>query len=413
MNGYRYKKGEKDVKRLVVAILAIAMVIGLVPVMSGEVEAASLYYDTHGDFPVAADGNGRSFSSSIVVGEGTSITALQGWTAVKNYNVLSYSWKYVYNGRTYSGDLKWSKRDDVRDHYIKKLGKKGYHSFTGYQLSDGKSISFSSVPANYTISLGIYAQAKAATTPGTEKKEFLVGIYYVTVRNGSGVVATAQNELNNWKKYYYSQDATATGYEKKKPGISKYFATARGAANEWSYWAKTYKKDNNVYIVYDENGNIVYEYIAWCAAFASYCLIQNGYESMLPSAGTWDRLNCYSMRQHWINNNRYVSNYSTTIDGKGTDRNQIWNNIKNKVKPGDLIFFISGDEKGTGLGYGEGYVSHHVGIVKSVNTSTKTITYIHGNSNKCNISESTMSINQLHNGMSGVYEILGFGLIHK
>lgn len=394
---------KQNVKRLVVAILAIAMVIGLVPVMSGEVEAASLYYDTHGDFPVTADGNGKSFSSSIVVGEGTSITALQGWTAVKNYNVLSYSWKYVYNGRTYSGDLKWSKRDDVRDHYIKNLGKKGYHSFTGYQLSDGKSISFSSVPANYTISLGIYAQAKAATTPGTDKKEFLVGVYNVTIRNGSGVVETAQWEKNNWMKTYYSQNHTATGYELKKPGIDKYYLKSAGF--EWSHWYDDKKKKE--------------VYLAWCAAFASYCLIYNGYQDLLPAYAPndpdhkWDRLNCAIMRQHWIDNNRYVSNYSTTIDGKGTDRNQIWNNIKNKVKPGDLIFFISGDETTKWPSYGEKYISHHVGIVKSVNTSTKEITYIHGNSNNCNISESTKSINELHNKMSGVYEILGFGLIHK
>lgn len=341
------------------AILTIAMVFGLVPVMSGETEAATKTFLSYSDFPINAFGDGKAFTANVSLATGSNITSLQGWTAVYGYNTNSYYWQYTYGNKTYKGNLTKVTRNDVKNVYP------GYTSYTGYQLNTNSKPNFASIPEGTTVTLKIYA---SASYPGVGTKEFLVGSYNVSIVNRT--VMIAEQELANWANLNQKQ---------KNQKINSYFINGCGV--NWE--APT----------------------AWCAAFSSYCVKTAGKGSLIRQG----HYNCAEMRKNLITDGRYLSNYSNSA--------QV---ILNKVKPGDLVFFVGSTTRSDGSkgpqakakdSYGETYVTHHVGIVTNVTWSNNTvkITFIDGNANNGNIRKSSQYVN-VKDGSTGA--ILGFGILH-
>lgn len=356
-------------KCLIVALISVAMVFGLVPSEGGDVEAASVSFLSYSDLPVNALGEGKAFNASITVNQGTNLTSLQGWLAMKNNTVLQYYWKYTYNGKEFKGNLKWMSRNDPKD---VKAVYPGYSSYTGYRLDANSSINISNLPAKARVSLQIYATITPIGTPGRYCDDVLIGTYEVKIEKLAQtvhpVVATAQQEYDLWTRKYYGKPVSI-----KDERIDVYFQKAAGRGHELGE--------------------------AWCAGFVSYCLLSNGYGNCLPAPTTeWGRgrLNCEDMRKQFNSLKQYVTNYTP-------NRTAVLNN----VKPGDVVFFMGGAKIPN--------QTYHVGIVKSVNKSERKITCIDGNAGDySDILCRDFDLDWSPFGEKSTdYYIIGFGLLHK
>ena len=343
-------------KCLVAAILSIAMVFGLVPMFSGEAEAATKVFLSYSDFPVNAMGTNNAFNANVCVASGVNLSSLQGWLAIKDATALGYYWTYTYNGKTYKGNLKWMSRNDVKTVYG------GYSSYSGYRLNDNSSISFSSVPAGRSVNLEIYATISPLGAVGRFTENIKIGTYKITViTKNNAVVYNARQEYNAWR---------AASAEVQAAMKTKYFTTTCG---------------------YDMPGE------AWCAAFASYCVKTAGLSSYIDG-GNVGCCELLSACARTGNGSSYIAN----ADGKEDE-------IYKKVKPGDLVFFIGGQNIPG--------VTHHVGIVTQVRKANGkvSIDYIDGNNGAGAIGEvSGYKIDSKKTINGTAYKnIIGFGLLHN
>ena len=348
-------------KCLVAAILSIAMVFGLVPMMSEKTEAAaSKNFLAYSDFPVNAMGNGTGFVANVTVDQWKT-NSLQGWMAAYGRVITKYWYSYNYAGRTYTGTLNKVNRPDVQGAFP------GYTSYTGFQLGANSKPDFSNIYEGQTVVLKIYAAGSAPQGYTGGYAEYLIGTYNITK---TSVTQYASREYENWKKL---------GANDRNNKINEYFNVGCGTGN----------------------------YGKWCAAFVSYCINKAGKLSWFPAVTSDDKMNCAAMRNTFIGKGRYISTFKESNDKTNADI------ISSRIKPGDVVFFIGSPiESKTKDNFNEKYVSHHVGIVISVarfENSIK-ISYIHGNSNNGNISlsEQMIDTNSVSSGT-----ILGFGLLHN
>lgn len=230
-----------------------------------------------------------------------------------------------------------------------------YKTCAGYRLNNDNE---KAIPKIKDLPKGTIVSLKIYANIGM--KTTLIGTYNIEILN-KNLLSVAKDEFNIWN----TLDAT-----KQKEKIKEYFRNAGGGSG------------------------------AWCAAFVSYCAQKSGYTQIKSSR-------CSTIRDYFIKNNKYVSNYR--------DRNQVYN----KVKPGDIVFFIGGKKeyKKNNNGTGENFVTHHIGIVNRIYKDAAGnifINYYHGNANNGGIANQDFWIDYAYEDTAAVGQkaILGFGLMH-